>query len=66
MTTSLNVDINNDGVPDFYANMGTTPVAMNADFSNLQSGNTLKVNVPTGAGISSGVYYIYDDTVSGN
>ena len=25
---------------DFYANMGTTPVPMNADFSNLQSGNT--------------------------
>ena len=66
VTPSLNVDVDNDGVPDFYANMGTTPVPMNADFSNLQSGNTLKVNVPTGAGVLSGVYYIYDDTVGGN
>jgi hypothetical protein len=64
---SLNVDVDFDGVPDFFGNMSTTPVPMNADFSNLQDNNKLKVNMPTGLnGIQSGVYYIYDDTVSTN
>jgi hypothetical protein len=62
MTPSLNVDIDNDGVPDFFANIGTTPVPMNADFSNLQDGNKLMVNING----SNDVYYIYDDTVSAN
>ena len=67
VTPSLNVDVNNDGIPDFFANMGTTSVPMNADFSNLQSGNNWKVNIPAGVtGILSGIYYIYDDTVSPN
>lgn len=61
-TTSLNVDIDNDGVPDFFGNMGTIPVPMNADFSNLQDGNKLMVNING----SNDVYYIYDDTVSAN
>ena len=64
---SLNVDVNFDGVPDFFGNMSTTPVPMDADFGNLQDNNKLKVNMPSGLnGIQSGVYYIYDDTVSVN
>ena len=66
-TPSLNVDVDHDGVPDFFGNMSTTPVPMNADFGNLQNNNKLKVDVPNGlTGFSGGVYYIYDDTVSTN
>ena len=61
-TPSLNVDIDKDGIPDFFANMSTVTVPMNADFSNLQDGNKLMVNING----SNDVYYIYDDTVSAN
>ena len=70
-TPSLNVDVNNDGIPDFFGNMGTTLVPMNADFSNLQN-NKMVANFTedfVGSGgitVPSGVYYVYDDTVSPN
>ena len=62
VTPSLNIDINNDGIPDFFGNISTTPVPMNADFGNLQNNNKLIINIPG----SNSVYYIYDDTVSVN
>ena len=67
MTPSLNVDINNDGVPDFFGNISTTAIPMNADFINSQDNNKLKINIPAGVtGVSQGVYYVYDDTVNTN
>ena len=50
-TPSLNVDINNDGTPDYYANMSLDPMTITANSERLlqvQYGNN--------------TYYVYDDS----
>ena len=51
-TPSLNIDINNDGVPDFFANMTQSDITM-----NNQTDNKLKMRVGDNS------YSIYDDTI---
>lgn len=52
-TPSLNIDINNDGVPDFFGNMTTADMPMN-------SGTARKLKVS----FDGVAYSVYDDTVT--
>lgn len=52
---SLNVDINNDGNPDFFANMSIDNVYINSD-----ADKSLKIKY------NDIVYSVYDDTIYGN
>ena len=52
-TPSLNIDIDNDGVADFFGNMTTSDVVMNANTDK-------KLKVQYGGQTSS----VYDDTVA--
>ena len=54
-TPALNIDFDNDGIADLFANMTTTPTYMNKD-----SEHYLKI-------IANGVlYYVCDDTICPN
>ena len=67
---SLHLDIDQDGIPDFFGNMTRTSVAMNKDFENLPNNNSLVIEIKepfidrSGRTIHAGKYYVYDSTIT--
>ena len=67
---SLNIDTDNDGVADYFANMTMAEVPMSAEYAELQSGNQLVIDIAEDYIVneqivfSAGLYYVYDDTVT--
>ena len=67
---AVNIDINQDGTPEFFGNMTKIRVPMNIDFANKPNHNKWVIELyddfvnSAGMTIEQGTYYVYDDTIN--